>query len=226
MSMPVRITLTWLIGIAAFCGLPLLGWGAGDIRGFLGHPARLGYLILTVALCTLAAVRIPEVGKPRVRGKKTVRRQHHAVAILQMLSFANVLVGPYCDRRGLAVLGQAEVVRYLGLAMFTLGFLAMHWAQAHLGRQFSVEVAIQDGHRLITDGPYRYLRHPRYLGIIVFHFGLALVFRSEVGLILAAAITAVLLWRIGDEEALLGQEFGSQWQDYVRTSWRLIPYVY
>jgi protein-S-isoprenylcysteine O-methyltransferase Ste14 len=60
----------------------------------------------------------------------------------------------------------------------------------------------------------------------VFAFGLALTFRSVFALILAGATTAVLRWRIGDEEALLGQEFGSQWQDYVRTSWRLIPYVY
>ncbi len=60
----------------------------------------------------------------------------------------------------------------------------------------------------------------------MFAIGLALTFRSVLALIPEAATTAVLLWRIRDEEALLGQEFGSQWQDDVRTSWRLIPYVY
>jgi protein-S-isoprenylcysteine O-methyltransferase Ste14 len=226
MSTPLRIVLTLLVGIVVFVGLPLLGWGLGDVRGFVDDPVRLSYIVLTFALCTFAAIQIPAIGRPRPQGRKTVHRQHHAIALMQALSFAIVLVGPYCDRRNLAVLGPAEVVRYLGLTTFALGFLMMHWIQAHLGKQFSLEVTVQENHRLVTDGPYRYLRHPRYLGIMVFAIGLALLFRSGVALLLAAAMTAVLLWRIHDEEALLSQEFGEEWQAYVRKSWRLIPHIY
>ncbi len=78
----------------------------------------------------------------------------------------------------------------------------------------------------MTEGVYRYLRHPRYLGIVVFTLGFALVFRSGVGLALVPAETFVLLWRIGDEEALLRSEFGPAWDAYAERSWRLVPFVF
>ncbi|MCL4876976.1 MAG: hypothetical protein KJ064_09970 [Anaerolineae bacterium] len=79
---------------------------------------------------------------------------------------------------------------------------------------------------LVTDGPYRFLRHPRYLGIIMFNLGIALVYRSWMAMILVAALTLVLLWRIHDEESLMHQEFGADWDVYARKSWHLIPFVY
>jgi len=102
----------------------------------------------------------------------------------------------------------------------------MHFAQAQLGRQFSVEVSIQREHVLITNGLYRHLRHPRYLGVLTFSLGISLVFRSWIALTATAATIPVLLWRIRDEEALLHQEFGSEWETYCDKSWRLLPFLY
>jgi protein-S-isoprenylcysteine O-methyltransferase Ste14 len=99
-------------------------------------------------------------------------------------------------------------------------------AEATLGKQFSVQVTIQEGHRLITDGLYRTLRHPRYLGIVTYNLGVSLVFHSWLGLVLAGALALVLLWRIGDEEALMHKAFGAEWEAYARRSWRVIPFVY
>jgi protein-S-isoprenylcysteine O-methyltransferase Ste14 len=124
------------------------------------------------------------------------------------------------------VLSGFEVVPYFGLAFFALGFLGMHWAEAVLDRQFSVYVTLQEDHRLVTGGPYRYLRHPRYLGIIVFPTGISLVFRSWLALILVGALTLALIWRIRDEEALMQRTFGGEWEAYARSSWRLNPLVY
>jgi protein-S-isoprenylcysteine O-methyltransferase Ste14 len=197
-----------------------------DAGGFFNTPARLGYIILVTLLNAFAAIRIPEVGKSHAAGKKTVRPQHLAVVLLQVISVAVLVAAPFCDRRGIAVLNGMELFRYVGLGMYSFGFLLMHWAEGHLGKMFSVEVTVQEGHRLVTDGPYRYLRHPRYLGIIIFAKGIALVFRSEVGLVLIVALFLVLLWRIRDEEALMRQEIGPAWEAYSRKSWRLIPFVY
>ena len=106
------------------------------------------------------------------------------------------------------------------------GFVLMHWAQVHLDLQFSVQVTVQEGHQLITDGPYKLIRHPRYLGIILFSSGIALVFRSWATLVLVALILAVLLWRIHDEESLMGEEFGADWEAYCLRTSRLIPWLY
>lgn len=71
-----------------------------------------------------------------------------------------------------------------------------------------------------------HVRHPRYLGIIMFALGIALVFRSWIGVALAAALTIVLLVRVRREEALMRTTFGSEWDEYKRRSWRLIPLLY
>jgi protein-S-isoprenylcysteine O-methyltransferase Ste14 len=224
-STPVRVALTFAVGSAIFVALPLLAWGPGDLGGFLADPARAAYVTLALALNAYASVRIPEVGKPRGKAQRVVRRQRFAVLLLQVVPLAIVAGAPCCDRRGLAVISWPEV-RWAGVALYAAGFLLMHRAEAHLGRLFSVQVAIQERHRLVTDGPYRLVRHPRYVGIIVFVAGLALVFRSWPALALAAVVKLVLLWRIRDEEALMAEEFGAEWDAYARRTWRLAPFVY
>jgi protein-S-isoprenylcysteine O-methyltransferase Ste14 len=222
----VSSSIKLLIGVAIFAGLPLVGWGVKDVQGFFGHPARLGYALTVIMLQIIVVIRLPDVGSRRGAGEKVVSRKRVTFALLQVIPLAVVVAAPYCDRRGVAVLGELDIVRYLGLCLFALGFMGMHWAEASLGKQFSVEVTIQDDHKLVTDGLYRYLRHPRYLSIIIFLMGISLVFRSWLALILVAALTMVLIWRIRDEEALLHQTFGTDWDAYSQRSWRLIPFVY
>lgn len=219
-------TVKLLLGIVLFIGLPLIGWGAGDLEDFISHPARLGYIGLMFLLQAIVVLRLPAVGQRRPPGTKTISRQRFAVVLLQLLSLGIVLVGPYCDHRQIAILSGYELIRYLGLGLLCAGFIALNWAEASLGRQFSVQVTIQEGHRLVTDGLYRYLRHPRYLGIIVSMLGIALVFCSWWALMLVFALALVLFWRIHDEEALLHEEFGKAWEAYAEKSWRFIPFLY
>ncbi len=221
-----RSAITFLMGWAIFVALPILSWGMFDILGFLEHPARLSFLLLVLLLNAYAAARIPEIGKTRPVEKTTVRRQHLAIVLLQVFSIAIVTVGPFCDRRDLAVMGDADVVRVAGLFLYILGFLMMHLAESRLGKQFTLEVAVHEDHRLVTDGLYRRIRHPRYLGIMIFSLGMSLVFRSWLGLVFTAATACTLLWRIRDEEKLMHLEFGAEWEEYTRGSWRLVPLVF
>jgi len=225
-SSVLRLAAKLLVGVLIFAGLPLLGWGLGDLGGFFANPARLGYVVLALLLQVVVVIWVPEAGSNRGQAKSTVPRQRLSLLLLQVVPLAIVLVAPFCDRRGIAVLGQGNLVRYVGLVAFAVGILGMHWAEASLDRQFSVEVRIQEGHQLVTGGPYRYLRHPRYLGIILFAAGISLVFRSWLALILVAVLSAVLVWRIHDEEMLLHREFGTEWEAYAARSWRLLPPVY
>jgi protein-S-isoprenylcysteine O-methyltransferase Ste14 len=222
---PLRSLATWLIGTALFVGLPLLGWGLGDLGGFFANLARLSYVVLVTGLNAVIAYRRPEVGAPRAQGTQTVRRQRIAVVLLQVLSLALVLVGPYCDRHGIAVIA-AQASRWVGVAMVGMGLLVMHRAQMALGPQFSVQVEIQEGHRLVTDGLYRSIRHPRYLGILVFTSGIALVFSSWLALAVVAGVAVVLAWRIHDEETLMRARFGAEWTAYSKRTWRLCPFVF
>ena len=197
-----------------------------DPGGFAVNPARRIYLVLAFLLNAFAAIRIPEVGKKRGQQKASVQRQHLAVVLLQVLTLSIVAASPFCDRRNIAVLGDRDAVRFLGLGLYAIGFLVMHFAEAYLGKLFSLEVSIQEGHTLVTSGPYRYIRHPRYGGITIFALGIAMLFRSCVGLLLAVMTIGVLVWRIRDEEALMRREFGEEWEKYSSRTWRFIPFIY
>ncbi len=177
-------------------------------------------------LNAFAAIRIPEIGKPRREEQRTARRQRLAALFLQVVPLAIVAWGLFADRRSIAVLGDAAALRWAGVLLYAAGFLAMHWPHAHLGRLLSVQVAIQPEHRLVTDGPYRFLRHPRYAGILLFLSGFALLYRSWPALCLVVLALLVLLWRIADEEALMREQFGAEWDDYARRTPRLVPGLY
>lgn len=215
-----------LIGFVLYVVLPLLGWGILDVAGFFSHALRLAYVVLILLLQVLLLLRFPAMGREAGTGSKSVARQRIAIVLLQVLSLAVVFFAPFDDRRGLLPLVASAFWRGFGLLLIAFGFTLMAWAEDALGKFFSIQVAIQQDHRLVDSGPYRRLRHPRYLGIILFNIGMALVFRSGLTLILSAALILVLLWRIRDEECLLRETFGQEWQEYRKRSWRLLPFIY
>ncbi len=226
MSPVVSFVIAVVVGAALFAGLPLVSWGLADVQGFISNPARLSYLVVVLLLQLFVTWKFPGAGRSQSKGRQLVQRQRLAVILLQVLTLGIIIVAPFSDRHQIGVLNALNAVRFVGVALFAVGFSAMNWSAASLGKQFSIQVTLQADHQLITGGPYQYIRHPRYLSIIIYNLGVALVFDSWLALLCDVALTLVLLWRIHDEEVLLRQEFGSQWETYAHKSWRLIPYVY
>ena len=100
------------------------------------------------------------------------------------------------------------------------------WPVFVLGRRFSGLVAIQPGHKLVTSGVYRVIRHPSYLGLLVNSLGWALAFRSGVGVLLTVLTIPPLLARIHAEERLLRSQFGEAYDAYRARTSRMIPGLY
>ncbi|MDQ3198561.1 MAG: isoprenylcysteine carboxylmethyltransferase family protein [Verrucomicrobiota bacterium] len=115
----------------------------------------------------------------------------------------------------------------IGLVLFVLGLIIRWVSIIHLGRFFTVNVAIAHDHELITTGPYRYVRHPSYTGTLLMFFGFGvcmLNLYSLAALILPIAIA--FLWRMHVEEAALRYAFGERYRDYAARTRRVIPFVY
>ncbi len=115
------------------------------------------------------------------------------------------------------------------LALFLLcGGLILRWvAIAILGRFFTVDVAIHENHAVVEDGPYRYVRHPSYTGVLIAFLGLGVYFGNYVGLlVIIIPITLAFLRRIRTEEAALTQALGPAYADYCGRTARLIPGLY
>ncbi len=215
--------------IMIYLGIPLLGWGLGDIRGFLSLAPRAGYALIVAALAlAVAAVGMdsPESirGGKGQRGKLIARQSIVRVALVGAL-FGALAFLPFTDRRSIGVLAENQAARWAGVIFFGLSSGLILASSVALGRLYSPEVTIQRNHHLITSGPYRYVRHPRYLGALLLALGLPLAFRSWIGLVLYPAVVVVILLRIRDEEALMGKEFGPEWEAYCRQTRCLIPWV-
>ena len=118
----------------------------------------------------------------------------------------------------------STAAQYAGLIIMVAGFLLRDWALWRLGRFFSRVVQIENGHQLITNGPYRYLRHPAYTGMLMIFFGFLLGIGTWLGALLGLIlIGASVLYRINIEEKVLAENFGNEYRAYIKRTWRIFP---
>jgi len=114
-----------------------------------------------------------------------------------------------------------QSVRYVGIAIAVVAALFAAWAMWSLGRSYGIRMDVFEGHTLKTDGPYAIVRHPMYLGIVLFHIGASLALQSP--LLLAATALIIVPFtaiRIVAEEKVLRHAFG---EHYVRYAERVPP---
>jgi protein-S-isoprenylcysteine O-methyltransferase Ste14 len=121
---------------------------------------------------------------------------------------------------------DGDPIRWVGVALFAAGGALRIWPVFVLGDRFSGLVAIQPGHRLVTNGIYSVIRNPSYLGLLLSMPGWALAFRSGVGKLLVVLLLPPLVARIHAEERLLRTQFGGEYDAYCARAWRLIPGLY
>jgi protein-S-isoprenylcysteine O-methyltransferase Ste14 len=96
-----------------------------------------------------------------------------------------------------------------------------------LKRLFTVNVAIDKNHYLKTDGIYKKIRHPGYLGLILIVTGLSVSMNSLFSiLVITIPICLAVSYRIYIEENMLAEEFGEKYYEYKSSSKRLIPWIY
>lgn len=121
----------------------------------------------------------------------------------------------------------AATLKLCSLLLIAAGLLLRIAAIRTLGKAFSANVAIRNSQQIKRDGLYRWMRHPSYTGMLLIFFACGL-HRND-WLALAVALlptTAVLLYRIHVEESTLRSAFGTAYDDYARSTRRLIPFVY
>jgi protein-S-isoprenylcysteine O-methyltransferase Ste14 len=98
--------------------------------------------------------------------------------------------------------------------------------KAGLSMLGSSRLQVVEGQRLVTIGVYSYIRHPLYLGEIMRNMGVAIVLSSLYGLVIILIASLFLLFRMEIEERMLIEQFGQEYEDYMKRTKRLIPYIY
>jgi len=115
----------------------------------------------------------------------------------------------------------------IGTLLALTGFVLRHVSIHILGKYFRTTVEIDEDQPIIQTGPYRFVRHPSYSGIILFFTGYGVL--SQNWLCLASCIIlpiAALSYRIKVEERALVDELGSKYVDYIAKTKKLIPFIW
>lgn len=132
---------------------------------------------------------------------------------------------PWASMLSLRLWPRSILLYWVGLAVLVAGLGFSVWARVHLGRNWSGAVTVKEDHELIRSGPYGYVRHPIYTGILTGVIG-TVICSGTVRAALALLIIAVALIRkLRTEEALMRETFPGQYEQYCEEVPPLVPFT-
>jgi protein-S-isoprenylcysteine O-methyltransferase Ste14 len=181
----------------------------------------IGVLWLAWALYWLASA---------LNNKATLRRESLVTRLMYVLPLlvGFVLIG-WHDARwawlNTRLWPRSLAAYWIGVALLVAGLAFSVWARVHLGRNWSGVVTVKEGHELIRTGPYGYVRHPIYTGLIAAALGTAVAsgtVRAAIGVLIIAVSFLVKLRR---EEAFMRETFPGQYELYSAQVPALIPFT-
>jgi protein-S-isoprenylcysteine O-methyltransferase len=180
-------------------------------------------LLSAILLASELVLALARRSKTRSTGK-----DRFTLPVLWTIIFLSIWAGFYL--RTAFPQGQLPyrvTVYLIGLILFALGLVIRWVAIIHLGRFFTVNVAIAEDHRLITTGPYRFVRHPSYTGSLFIFLGYGLCMLNIFSLATVfLPVSVAFLWRMHVEEAALRGAFGKRYLTYAASTARIVPWLF
>jgi len=111
-----------------------------------------------------------------------------------------------------------------GVVCLVAGLWLFYRSHADLGTNWSITLEVREGHRLVTHGIYRHVRHPMYLALLLYSLGQTLVIPNWVaGPSYLVTFGVLFVLRVGPEERLMREEFGKDYESYMARTRRLVP---
>ncbi|MCW2798873.1 MAG: putative methyltransferase [Aeromicrobium sp.] len=177
---------------------------------------------------TMGLWAIVELRQAIRRRPEATRADRHSVDTVRLTLVAGWLIA--AASRSLipgATIDGGVLVFAIGFVIAWAGIGLRTWAIGSLGRLFTITVMTSADQRVVDSGPYRYLRHPGYSGLILVLVGAALMFGNWIGVAAIVVIPTIgLLLRIRVEERAMTDTLGSAYRDFADSRKRLIPYVW
>jgi protein-S-isoprenylcysteine O-methyltransferase Ste14 len=190
-------------------------------------------LSLTLGLVYLVSEVVLTVSR-RSRSKTGTKQDKSTLGMLWVVIAVSIMAGVFVGRSHSlrAVLWPFELpesdwIPAAAIGLFALGLAIRWWAIVTLGRFFTVDVTIEKDHELVERGPFRFVRHPSYTGVLLAFVGWALTLRNWVAiLVVLVPIFVAFVRRMRVEESALTEALGGQYRDYIQRTKRLVPGVY
>jgi len=165
-----------------------------------------------------------------VSTKRTIYRESRAQRrrywVLLVIAYLLLIYGrqlPY--PLGLRIIPHATAIALAAGAVCIAGLGFALWARVVLGRNWSGVVTLKEGHELVERGPYRFVRHPIYTGILTMFFATAIVQGHVAGFAGVLVMFGSFWIKLGREEKLMLQQFPERYAAYQQRAKCIIPFV-
>lgn len=151
-----------------------------------------------------------------------------SLKILWITISLSVTAGVFLAKTGPAIINENYIVIYYsGLVLIVSGLLIRWMAILKLRKSFTVDVAIAVNQRIEDSGIYKHIRHPSYLGSLMSFAGLSIIFNHWISLIIIfIPVLSAFLYRINIEEKVMCTVFKDEYANYIKKSWKLLPYIF
>lgn len=117
-----------------------------------------------------------------------------------------------------------EWVGWTGVVLFMDAILVLYFSHAHLGKNWSPILGIQKEHTLITHGIYKYIRHPMYAAHLLWAAAQILILHNWIaGFSFIVVMVPHYFLRVNKEEQMMIDQFGDEYQEYMKTTGRILP---
>ena len=128
-------------------------------------------------------------------------------------------------RGGMQSIPENTFIRVAGLVVCAAGLAITIWARRTIGRNWSGNPTIKEGHELIRTGPYSVVRHPIYTGLLVMFLGTGVTAGRYVYFALLGFVAVMFYIKLKIEESLMLRTFPVEYPEYKKTTKALVPFV-
>ena len=189
---------------------------------FTADPLANTLFVLTIVVWLLGELQ------QAVRGRSNAQQwDRNSLFVLRLCIGGGVLLGIYALRIGAAYLGFNPFSFAFALLLMWIGIAVRWWSFWTLGRYFTFRVMTSQDQKVVTTGPYRYLRHPSYAAILLTLIGVGLTFGNWLSVAAVVGLPALgLVYRIRVEEAALSNALGASYIEYATSRKRMLPLVW
>jgi len=177
------------------------------------------FLFIIAAIVVQRAVESLLPDSKKLKGVKTAKWTGIAFSITYLLLMCGSVVEYFLIPRKINLW-----ISGIGMGIVVLRTWLKWWAMLTLGKYWSVQIEIRESHKLVKEGPYRYLRHPAYLSNLMAYLGIPLIANAYYTLIGVLVIYVPFnLIRLHLEEKELVKKFGEEYEDYRKKVPALLP---
>jgi protein-S-isoprenylcysteine O-methyltransferase Ste14 len=215
----VAYTLAWLVLFFGAAGR--LDWERGWV-----------FIVLYVVGMGLTGAVVKRVNPDLMQARAKWRRKDTKpfdkvfLTIFVPLSTLHPAIGAL-DVARLRHADMAETWLWVGIPLLALGMAQMTWSMvANRHAETTVRIQTDRDHKVVSGGPYRYVRHPMYVGAIAMYFASAMILGSMWALWTACVILLLFVWRTALEDRTLRRELVGYEEFAKQTRYRLMPGVW